>query len=209
MVTPDARRKAVAHACAAHGVSQRRACKALSVDRTSVRYRSVRPDDAGLREAMKAVAGERRRFGYRRIHVMLRRQGIVMNHKKLRRLYREEKLQVRRRGGRKRALGTRRPMLVPDRVNVRWSLDFVSDAFTDGRRFRVLAVVDDFSRECLALVAEASLSGRRLYRRAQMSAFGAILPQLSAAIRLTVALLTPMMRAIWRTLSPAWRSFAT
>lgn len=164
MVTPDARRKAVAQACAEHGVSQRRACKALGVDRTSVRYRSVRPDDAGLREAMKAVAGERRRFGYRRIHVMLRRQGIVMNHKKLRRLYREEKLQVRRRGGRKRALGTRRPMGVPDRINVRWSLDFVSDAFTDGRRFRVLAVVDDFSRECLALVADTSLSGLRVTR---------------------------------------------
>ena len=65
-----------------------------------------------------------------------------MNQKKLRRLYREEKLQVRRRGGRKRALGTRRPMLVPDRANTRWSLDFVSDTFTDGRRFRVLAVVD-------------------------------------------------------------------
>jgi putative transposase len=164
MVTPDARRKAVAHACAAHGVSQRRACQALGVDRTSVRYRSVRPDDASLREAMRAVAGERRRFGYRRIHIMLRRQGIVMNQKKLRRLYREEKLQVRRRGGRKRALGTRRPILVPDRVNVRWSLDFVSDAFTDGRRFRVLAVVDDFSRECLALVADTSLSGLRVTR---------------------------------------------
>ncbi|MFG1395303.1 IS3 family transposase [Roseixanthobacter pseudopolyaromaticivorans] len=164
MVTPDARRKAVAHACAAHGVSQRRACQALGVDRTSVRYRSVRPDDAPLREAMRAVAGERRRFGYRRIHIILRRQGIVMNQKKLRRLYREEKLQVRRRGGRKRALGTRRPILVPDRVNVRWSLDFVSDAFTDGRRFRVLAVVDDFSRECLALVADTSLSGLRVTR---------------------------------------------
>ena len=113
---------------------------------------------------MRAVAGERRRFGYRRIHIMLRRQGIVMNQKKLRRLYREEKLQVRRRGGRKRALGTRRPILVPDRINVRWSLDFVSDAFTDGRRFRVLAVVDDFSRECLALVADTSLSGLRVTR---------------------------------------------
>lgn len=80
---------------------------------------------------MKAVAAERRRFGYRRIHVMLERQGIVMNLKKLRRLYREERLQVRRRGGRKRALGTRRPMLVPDAPNQRWSLDFVSDALTD------------------------------------------------------------------------------
>jgi putative transposase len=140
MVTPDARRDAVAHACAQHGVSQRRACHALAVDRSSARYRSVRPDDAGLREAMKKVAAERRRFGYRRIHIMLQRQGIAMNIKKLRRLYREEKLQVRKRGGRKRALGTRRPMIVPERANERWSLDFLSDAFTDGRRFRVLAV---------------------------------------------------------------------
>ncbi|EBA09126.1 transposase [Sagittula stellata E-37] len=87
-----------------------------------------------------------------------------MNLKKLRRLYREEKLQVRRRGGRKRALGTRRPMLLPDAPNIRWSLDFVSDALTDGRRFRVLAVVDDYSRECLALVADTSLSGHRVAR---------------------------------------------
>ena len=87
-----------------------------------------------------------------------------MNHKKLRRLYREEKLQVRKRGGRKRALGTRRPMVLPNRINERWSLDFVSDAFTDGRRFRVLAVIDDYSRECLALVADTSLSGARVAR---------------------------------------------
>lgn len=195
MVTPDARRKAVAHACAEHGVSQRRACKALSVDRTSMRYRSVRPDDAGLREAMKAVAGERRRFGYRRIHVMLRRQGILMNHKKLRRLYREEKLQVRRRGGRKRALGTRRPMLVPDRINVRWSLDFVSDAFTDGRRFRVLAVVDDFSRECLALVADTSLSGLRVTR--ELDALMAIRGKPSAIVSDNGTELTSMAVLKW------------
>lgn len=111
MVTPDAKRKAVAHACTVHAVSQRRACLALTIDRSTVRYTSTRPDDALLREAMKGVAAERRRFGYRRIHIMLDRQGIVMNQKKLRRLYSEVKLQVRRRGGRKRALGTRRPML--------------------------------------------------------------------------------------------------
>ena len=86
-----------------------------------------------------------------------------MNHKKLRRLYREERLQVRRRGGRKRALGTRRPCDAPGRQQ-RWSLDFVSDAFTDGRRFRILAIVDDFTRECLALVADTSLSGLRVVR---------------------------------------------
>lgn len=164
MVTPDAKRKAVAHACEAHGVSQRRACEALNIDRSTVRYASTRSDDASLREAMKAVASERRRFGYRRVHIMLERQGIVMNQKKLRRLYREEKLQVRRRGGRNRALGTRRPIFVPDRANIRWSLDFVSDAFTDGRRFRVLAVIDDYTRECLALIADTSLSGVRVVR---------------------------------------------
>jgi putative transposase len=148
----------------AHDVSQRRACTAMGFDRSTMRYRSVRPDDAKARAAMKAVAAERRRFGYRRIHVMLERQGIAMNLKKLRRLYREEGLQVRRRGGRKRALGTRRPMVVPDGPNQRWSLDFVSDAFTDGRRFRLLAVVDDHTRECLALVADTSLSGARVVR---------------------------------------------
>lgn len=87
-----------------------------------------------------------------------------MNLKKLRRLYREEKLTVRKRGGRKRALGTRRPLALPSRPGERWSLDFVSDAFTDGRRFRVLAVVDDFTRESLCLVADTSLSGARLAR---------------------------------------------
>ena len=164
MVTPGVKRAAVAHLCRAHQVGQQRACSVLGVDRSSVRYRSVRADDAELRKAMKAVAGERRRFGYRRVHVMLEQQGWRVSQKKLRRLYREEKLRVRKRGGRKRALRTRRPMLVPERPNERWSLDFVSDAFTDGRRFRVLAIVDDFSRECLALVADTSLSGLRVTR---------------------------------------------
>ena len=122
MVTPGAKRDAVAHACKEHGVSQRRACSVLSVDRSSVRYCSRRQEDTVVREAMKKVASERRRFGYRRIHVMLDRQGIVMNLKKLRRLYRREKLAVRKRGGRKRALGTRRPLAQPGRPNERWSL---------------------------------------------------------------------------------------
>lgn len=154
----------MAHACLIHGVSQRLACEVLGADRSSVRYRSTRPDDQEQREAMKTVASERRRFGYLRIHVMLQRRGIKMNIKKLRRLYREERLQVRRRGGRKRALGMRRPMVVPDGPKQRWSLGFVSDAFTNGRRFRVLAVVDDYTRECLALAADTSLSGLRVAR---------------------------------------------
>jgi putative transposase len=110
------------------------------------------------------LAGQRKRFGYRRLHILLAREGVHVNHKKLRRIYREERLQVRRRGGRKRALGTRMPITLPQGPNQRWSLDFVSDAFTDGRRFRILAVVDDFSRECLCLVADTSLSGQRVTR---------------------------------------------
>ena len=152
------------HLCDTHGVSQRRACKVLSVDRSMVRYQSKRVDDVEQRRAIKRIAKERRRFGYRRILVMLEREKIFMNHKKLRRIYREEGLQVRKRGGRKRALGTRRPMIVPEAANQRWSLDFVSDALTDGRRFRIFAVVDDHTRECLTLVADTSLSGARVTR---------------------------------------------
>lgn len=113
MVTPDAKREAVVHIEAVHGISQRRACEVLAVDRSSIRYRSIRPDDAAKSAAMKAFAAERRRFGYRRIHIALERQGIVMNLRKLRRLYCEERLQVRKRGGRKRALGKRCPMAQP------------------------------------------------------------------------------------------------
>ncbi len=164
MVTPAAKRDAVAHLINQHQVSQRWACEVLNVDRSTVRYRSKRNDDFEQRDAIKRIAKERRRFGYRRINVMLQREGIYMNHKKLRRIYAEEKLQVRRRGGRKRALGTRRPMEVPNGANQRWSLDFVSDAFTDCRRFRILTVVDDFTKECVALVPDTSISGLRVTR---------------------------------------------
>ena len=164
MVTPAARREVVVHLRAAYEVSERRACSALGTDRTSVRYRSRRPDDAAVRARLRELASIRRRFGYRRLHVLLTREGIAMNHKKLRRLYREERLQVRRRGGRKRAVGTRTPMTIPQGPNQRWSVDFLSDALADGRRFRIFAVVDDFTRECLALVADTSLPGLRVVR---------------------------------------------
>jgi putative transposase len=164
MVTPAARREAVAHLRVAFEVSERRACSALGTDRSSIRYRSTRPDDAALRVRLRELAAIRRRFGYRRLHILIRREGVIVNHKKLRRLYREERLQVRRRGGRKRALGTRAPMALPQGPNQRWSLDFLSDAFSDGRRFRILAIVDDYTRECLALVPDTSLPGRRVVR---------------------------------------------
>ncbi len=158
-------------------MSERRACQAIGFCRMTMRYRATRGNDASLRERMKAIAQERRRFGYplagrqllaiavrRRLHILLRREGFRVNHKRLFRLYREERLMVRRRGGRKRAIGTRAPMMIPMRPDERWSLDFVADQMTDGRRFRMLAIVDDCTRECLALVADTSLSGVRVAR---------------------------------------------
>ena len=137
MVTPAASREAVAHLCLAFEVSERRACSTLGADRTSIRYRSIRPDDAAVRARLRELAAIRRRFGYRRLHVLLRREDIIMNHKKLRRLYREERLQVRRRGGRKRALGSRAPMTLPQGPNQRWSLDFcrMLSPMADGSAF--------------------------------------------------------------------------
>jgi putative transposase len=136
MVTPAAKREAVAHLRSAFDMSERRACRIIGCARMTVRYHSRRPDDAGLRQRLRALAHERRRFGYRRLHVLLRREGFQVNHKRLFRIYREERLMVRRRGGRKRALGTRAPIMVPQWPNDRWSLDFVADQFIDGRRLR-------------------------------------------------------------------------
>src|SRR6516225_10594027 len=161
MVTPAARREAAVHLRQVYGVSQRRACQAIGADRSSVRYRRQRPEDGPLRARLREIAAVRRRFGYRRLHILLRHEGIMLNHKKLRRIYAEERLQVRRRGGRKRALGTRAPLALPQGPNQRWSMDFLHDQLSDGRRFRILAIV---TRECLALVANTSLSGLRVGR---------------------------------------------
>ena len=146
------------------GYTQRRACRLVGLEPKTYRYASTRPDDGALRQRLKELASERRRFGYRRLHLLLRREGLTLNWKKLYRIYREEKLTVRKRGGRKRALGTRAPMTIPQGRNQRWSLDFVSDALVSGRKFRMLTVVDDFSRECVALVVDTSLSGIRVAR---------------------------------------------
>ena len=120
--------------------------------------------DEGLRKQLRELASQRRRFGYHRLGLMLKRQGIKLNRKKLYRLYKEERLTVRKRGGRKRALGTRAPMAIPQSRNLRWSLDFVTDTLVSGRRFRILTLVDDFTRECLGLVVDTSLTGLRVAR---------------------------------------------
>ena len=127
--------------------SQRKACALVGLEPKTFRYISTRPDDEPIRCRLRDLASQRRRFGYRRLGLLLGREGIRLNHKKLYRLYREERLMVRKRGGRKRALGTRAPMALPQGLNQRWSLDFVSDALANSRRFRILAIVDDFTRE--------------------------------------------------------------
>ena len=154
----------MAHLQALLDVSERRACGVIDADRTSVRYRSRRGDDGELREKLRALAQERRRFGYRRLHILLRRDGVAINRKKTQRLYREEGLTVRRRKGRKRAIGARMPPPVLALPNQRWSLDFVHDQLATGRRFRVLNVVDDVTRECLRAVPDTSISGKRVVR---------------------------------------------
>jgi putative transposase len=144
--------------------SQRRACRLVDLHPKSYRYVPKRSGDEELRRRLRELASQRRRFGYRRLGLMLKRAGIKVNHKKLYRLYKEERLTVRKRGGRKRALGTRAPMAIPQDRNLRWSLDFVADTLVSGRRFRILTVVDDFTRECLTLVADTSLTAPRVVR---------------------------------------------
>jgi putative transposase len=148
----------------AHALSERRACRLLALDRSSLRYQPVRCDDAILRAKLRELAGVRRRFGYRRLGLLLARDGLKVNRKKLYRLYREEGLAVRKRRGRKRAVERRAAISAASGPNARWSLDFVMDALASGRRFRILCIVDDFSRESLLTLVETSISGARVVR---------------------------------------------
>jgi len=143
------------------GLSQRRSCALVGLERKTFRYRSRRPRREELRARLRDLAEERVRWGYRRLHVLLCREGIQANHKAVYRLYREEGLAVRRRE-RKRVSVPRRPMLVPRRVNERWSMDYMSDVLRGGRRIRIFNVVDDLSREGLASEVDSSLPAHRV-----------------------------------------------
>lgn len=164
MVGPAAKRDAVAHLKALMGLSERRACQIISADRKMIRYQSCRPPEAALRMKLRDLANQRRRFGYRRLFIVLRREGEPSGVNRIYRLYREEGLSVRKRKARRRAVGTRAPILVEAKANARWSLDFVHDQFACGRRFRILNIVDDVTRECLVAIPDTSISGRRVAR---------------------------------------------
>lgn len=154
------RRAAVTKALEA-GLSQRRSCWLVGLERKTFRYRSRRPRREDLRLRLRSLAEERVRWGYRRLHVLLRREGIQANHKAVYRLYREEGLAVRRRK-RKRVAVPRRPMVLPQRVNERWSMDYMSDVLRSGRRIRIFNVVDDLSREGLRSDVDTSFPARRV-----------------------------------------------
>lgn len=163
MVTVSKRREIV-EAFKSRGHSERRACVLASMQRSTCQYESVRADDVELVERLRTLASERPRFGYRRLHALLRREGRRINKKLVYRLYKSAGLAVRRRGRRKLRLTRPAPASAVTRANERWSMDFVHDYLADGRRLRTLNVVDAFTRECLAIEVDTSLPSLRVVR---------------------------------------------
>lgn len=164
MVTPTARREAAAWAHQSHAVSLRRSCGLFGVRPSSYYYRAQGSDDGPLREALRQVARERRRWGCPRITDRLRRLGWRDNHKRIERIYRQAGLPVRRRLRKRTARGEREPLIQPTGVNQVWAMDFMSDQLADGRRLRLLNILDVYSRECLRIEADRSLPGWRVIR---------------------------------------------
>ena len=146
------------------GISERRACQLIGVARSTKRYQTKKQKNPQLEVHLCKLAERWRRFGYRRLTVMLRCQGQKVNHKKVYRLYCQLNLKLRRRRKNKIKSERRQPMPLPTNTNQRWSIDFVSDSFWDGRRFRTLNIVDDFSRECLGIEISTSIPGARAVR---------------------------------------------
>lgn len=165
MVTPAARREAVRFFRDRYRFSERRACGLASVARSTVRYCGRREDfDRQLRGTLESLAAERPRFGYRRLHVLVVRSGEQVNRKRLYRIYRQAGLSVRSKRRKRVAQASRQPRLVPEAANEQWSMDFMSDSLADGRGLRILNVVDDATREALAIEVDTSLPGPRVVR---------------------------------------------
>ena len=148
-----------------HGwLSERRACQVIGASRTGVRHQSTQPEkDKTLKAALLTKATQYPRYGYLMLHSLLKQDGLVVNRKRTYRLYTECGLQVRTRK-RKKLIRPRVPLSVPERANERWSMDFVHDQLAPGRRFRVLNIVDDYTRECVGQLVEYSISGQRVAR---------------------------------------------
>ena len=161
----------------AHQLGITRACGLINISRSLYRYESTRPDDKELKQRLTILAGQKRRYGYRRLHVLLCREGWLINRKRTYRVYHAAGLMVRRRK-RKRIAGVERQDKVTALApNQSWSMDFVSDGFLDGRRLRCLNIVDDFTKECLAIEVDTSLPGRRVVSVLERLAESRGLPQ--------------------------------
>ena len=158
------RREAASYLRQTYGVSERRAGRALGVGNSSLRYRSRRPAAEELRRRLRELAAERPRYGYQRLWALLRREGWEVNHKRVYRLYVEEGLKLRKRQRRSRAQVERVPLAAPTGAGERYSMDFMRDTLADGRVFRTLNIVDDYTRECLAIEVDTSLPGARVVR---------------------------------------------
>ncbi|BBE09040.1 IS1404 Transposase [Mycoavidus cysteinexigens] len=164
MVSPQARREAVALLKAEWQLSERRACGLVKLSTSVLHYESKGDSDGQVRERISVLANERRRFGYRRIHILLKREGWAINVKRVYRLYRQAGLAVRKRHRKRIGLTERVPLQLREQPNHAWSMDFVHDALDNGRRIRCLNVVDDFTKESLAIEVDTSISGLRVTR---------------------------------------------
>jgi putative transposase len=164
VVTPAARRSIVIHLKDGFQFSERQACVIVGLCRSSCRYQAKPNNDAEIRSRLRELAEQRRKFGSPRLHTLLKREGRVINHKRTERLYKEEGLSLRLKKRKKRISHLRVVMDRPERINQHWSMDFVSDSLYSGRRFRVLTIVDDLSKECPVLEVDHSLTGTRVAR---------------------------------------------
>jgi len=177
VVTPAARRNIVVHLKEAFQFSERRACTIVGLCRNSYRYQAKPKNDDEIRARLRELAEKRRKSGAPMLHTLLRREGYQINHKRTERLYREEGLSLRRKKRKKSSSHLRVAMDRPERINQHWSMDFVSDSLYNGRRFRVLTIVDNFSRECPALEVDHSLTGKRVTRVLDRIAMTRALPE--------------------------------
>jgi putative transposase len=162
MVSPQAKREAVSALMSERGFGVTRACGLVRMSRSLYRYRSVRPPCSALRERIAEIAADKRRYGYRRVYLRLRREGWGVNRKRVYRLYRDAGLAVRRRKRKRIGAVERKPLPKPQLANQSWSMDFVSDGLADGRRLRCLNIVDDCTRECVAIEVDTSITGARV-----------------------------------------------
>ena len=162
MVGPQAKREAVQVAHEEGQRSERRACGLIGMNRGSWRYRKAKRNEVRLRSRLLELAAERPRFGYRRLHRMLRREKWIVNHKRVYRLYREEGLAMQRRKGKRLRAGTRVPLVQPTRMNQMWTMDFTRDSLASGRKIRTLNLMDGYTREALWIEVDTSLPGLRV-----------------------------------------------